>query len=278
MPRKSLDELLPPGQSPYFGMFTAGRCGYTIDEVISHCTMNGIPLRDKDIRAWQDGEYKHIVAQSMFEQRLAEARNKPGSRINPVNKVDAVTVLPTLQFSRQSEFDTMGLEDFPKLPDGWHGCERRFFPCTPDNRPMMQWGWRPGFEPNLMLRCDAEALSPVHWVGMNMLYQTFIVMDIDGVGHGTRDEEVIRFGNGFRDYTMTLEDPRKQGSFHLYFRTDRLIPVKHFPHAKLDLMGNAVNAAVYFKNKVSNGMPVAMLTPDIWDAMQRYQISRREGR
>ena len=32
MPRKSLDELLPPGQSPYFGMFTAGRCGYTIDE------------------------------------------------------------------------------------------------------------------------------------------------------------------------------------------------------------------------------------------------------
>ena len=57
--------------------------------------------------------------------------------------------------------------------------------------------------------------------------------------------------------------------------TDRLVPVKHFPHAKLDLMGNAVNAAVYFKNKVSNGIPAAELTPQIWDAMQRYQVSRK---
>lgn len=140
---------------------------------------------------------------------------------------------------------------------------------------MIQWGWKPNFEPNLMLRKDAEAISPVHWVGQNMLYQNFIVMDIDGVGHGTRDEAVITFGSMFREMTMTLEDPAKPGSFHLYFMTDRLIPVKHFPHAKLDLMGNAVNAAVYFKNKVSNGMSPAMLTSQVWDAMQRYQVSRK---
>lgn len=276
MPRESLDEILPPGQSPYFGMFRAGRLGYSIEEVTSHCTMLGIPLRAKDIQSWQDGAFKHQVNQAIFEQQLADSRRRPGSHINPTGKVAFTPVnLPSLRLVSQPSFDTMRLEDFPLLPPGWRGCERRFFPCTADNKPMMQWGWKPGFEPNLMLRCDAEAISPVHWIGQNMLYQNFIVMDIDGVGHGCIDEKVIAFGNQFRNATMTLEDPRKVGSFHLYFMTDRLIPVKHFPHAKLDLMGNAVNAAVYFKNKVSNGMPVAKLTSQIWDAMQRYQVSRK---
>lgn len=276
MPRESLDEILPPGQSPYFGMFRAGRLGYTIEEVTSHCTMLGIPLRAKDIQSWQDGAFKNQVSQAIFEERLAEERRRPGSRLNPTNKVRDMPVnLPTLRLVSQPSFDGMRLTDFPMLPPGWKGCERRFFPCTPDNRPMMQWGWRPGFEPNLMLRADAEAISPVRWVGQNMLYQNFIVMDIDGVGHGTVDEGVIRFGSQFRELTMTLEDPRKPGSFHLYFMTDRLIPVKHFPKAKLDLMGNAVNAAVYFKNKVSNGIPAMELTPSVWDAMQRYQVSRK---
>lgn len=276
MPRESLDEILPPGQSPYFGMFKAGRVGYSIEEVTSHCTMSGIPLRAKDIQAWQDGAFKAQVSHAMFEQRLAESRRKPGSHINPTNKVTPVaTTLPSLRLMGQPEFDTMRLTDFPRLPRGWHGCERRFFPCTPDNRPMIPWGWKPGFEPNLMLRVDAEAISPVHWVGQNMLYQNFIVLDIDGVGHGTRDEQVIRFGRQYREMTMTLEDPAKPGSFHLYFMTDRLIPVKHFPKAKLDLMGNAVNAAVYFKNKVSNGIPAMELTTEVWDSIQRYQVSRK---
>lgn len=276
MPRESLDNILPAGQSPYFGMFRAGRLGYTIEEVTSHCTMLGIPLRAKDIQSWQDGAFKNQVSQAIFEQRLAESRKQPGSRINPTGRTTRVPIdLPSLKLVDKQSFDNVKLTDFPKLPDGWKGCERRFFPCTPDNRPMMQWGWKPGFEPNLMLRCDAEALSPVHWVGQNMLYQNFIVMDIDGVGHGNIDEQVIAFGNQFKDMTLTLEDPRKRGSFHLYFMTNRLIPVKHFGYAKLDLMGNAVNAAVYFKNKVSNGVEPAELTSQVWDAMQRYQVSRK---
>lgn len=277
MSRESLDEILQHGQSPYFGMFRAGRLGYTIEEVTSHCTANGIPLRAKDIQSWQDGAFKNQVSQAVFEQRLAEGRRKPGSHINPTGMVTAgPTILPSPRIAMQPSFDGMRLEDFPRLPDGWKGCERRFFPCAADNRPMMHWGWRPGFEPNLMLRPDAEAISPVRWVGQNMLYQNFVVLDIDGVGHGCVDERVIEFGNTLRDVTTTYEDPAKRGSFHLYFRTDRLIPVKHFPYAKLDLMGNAVNAAVYFKNKVSNGVPMAELTPQVWDAMQRYQVSRRD--
>lgn len=276
MPREALEDILVYGESPYFGMFKAGRLGYTIEEVTSHCTAHGIPLRAKDIQSWQDGAFKNQVSHAMFEQRLAEMRRTPGSHLNPTGMaVQVPTDLPSLRLASQPSFDTMRLEDFPKLPDGWRGCERRFFPCTADNRPMIQWGWRENFEPNLMLRVDAESISPVRWVGQNMLYQNFVVMDIDGVGHGGVDEEVIRFGTRFRDMTMVLEDPAKRGSFHLYFATDRLIPVKHFPHAKLDLMGNAVNAAVYFKNKKPNGIPPAKLTPEIWDEMQRYQISRK---
>lgn len=276
MPRESLEEILPAGQSPYFGMFKAGRLGYTVEEVTSHCTALGIPLRAKDIQAWQDGAFKNQVANAVFRQRLAEKRSKPGSRLNPVDdRVVVPTALPTLRLAGQPSFDEVRLQDLPRLPKGWKGCERRFFPCSADNRPLMQWGWKPGYEPNLMLRADAAALSPVRWVGQNMLYQNFVVFDIDGVGHGTKDDEVIRFGWQFRELTMTVEDPSKVGSFHLYFMTDRLVPVKHFPHAKLDLMGNAVNAAVYFKNKVSNGVPAMELTPQVWDAMQRYQVSRK---
>lgn len=276
MPREALEDILVYGESPYFGMFRAGRLGYTIEEVTAHCTANGIPLRAKDIQSWQDGAFKNQVSQAMFERQLAERRSTPGSRLNPVGmRISVPTNLPSFQLAGQPVFDTMRLSDFPRLPDGWHGCERRFFPCTPDNRPMIQWGWKAGFEPNLMLRIDAESISPVRWVGQNMLYQNFIVMDIDGVGHGTIDEEVIRFGTQFRDMTMTLEDPRKRGSFHLYFMTDRLIPVKHFPWAKLDLMGNAVNAAVYFKDKKSNGIPPMELTTEVWDALQNYQVSRK---
>ena len=142
---------------------------------------------------------------------------------------------------------------------------------------MLQWGWKHDFTPNLMTRSDAEVLSPVRWVGQNMLYQTFIVMDIDGVGHGCVDEPVIQFGKLFKDRTLCYEDPKKQGSFHLYFKTDRLVPVRHFPHAKLDLMGNAVNAAVYFKNKKGNGLPMLELNENIWNAMMAYQSKRKEN-
>lgn len=271
MPRDSLDSMLVPGQSPYFGMFKAGRNGYSCDEVLAHCSMYGIPLRAKDIQAWQDGFFKYQMSSVLFEEQLAAKRKQPGSRLNPTLKV----TIPSLSME-QRRFDSVRLEDFPKLPDGWKGTERRFFPCTADNRPMCAWGWKENFDPNLMLRADAKVLSPVGWVGQNMLYQTFIVMDIDGVGHGCIDEQVIAFGNRFRNQTMTLEDPAKVGSFHLYFTTNRLIPVKHFPHAKLDLMGNSVNAAVYFKNKVSNGLPAAELTPEIWNEMMKYQLSRKD--
>lgn len=276
--RQSLDEMLPPGQSPYFGMFKAGRNGYSIEECTSHCTRWGIPLRAKDIEAWQDGSFKCQMSNDLFEQELAKARLRPGSHLDPVNKVNPTTLASSHScLVRQTNLEFQNLNNFPLLPKGCKGTGRRFFPCTEDNRPMMSWGWKPGYDPGLMTKTDAKVLSPVGWVGQNMLYQPFIVMDIDGVGHGCIDQQVINFGNQFRNRTLVMEDPNKVGSFHLYWRTDRLIPVKHFPNAKLDLMGNAVNAAVYLKNKQPNGIDMAMLTQDVWQVMLQYVASRKEN-
>lgn len=143
---------------------------------------------------------------------------------------------------------------------------------------MQKWGYSDGYSPTLYEREQAQALSPIGWVGQNIYAQPFIVFDIDGVGHGERDEQVIEFGNRYRNTTETWENPAKPGSFHLYFQTDHQIPISHFAYAKLDLMGNQKNAAVYTKDKVSNGIPRAPLTEDIWQSLQHYLSVRLEQR
>lgn len=250
---EQLDEMFHYGQSPYFNMYKAGLLGIPIDVVSSKLTQIGIPLRAKDIENWQSGMFKHQMnSDPMFK---------------PPAKRETETGVP---------FDNSHLEDFPMFPLSWVGTEKRFFPCTQDNKPMQKWGWSKDFHPQLYTLADAKALSPIGWVGQNMLYQRFIVLDIDGAGHGSYDQKVINFGSKYKDKTMCLEDPVKPGSFHLYFSTDRLIPVRHFPWAKLDLMGNAVNAAVYMKNKQNNGLKMSQLSEEVWQDMLSYQQSRKE--
>ena len=254
---KVLDDNFNDG-SPYYGMYHCGYYGVPFEDCVAKCKRNGIALRSKDIRSYNEGLAKRGMVNLTMNG------------------------LPNVKPSQGMAIKDAKLGDFPKLPIGWVPPERRFFPCTSDNRPMQKWGWKKNddgsvFAPELYLKVDARALSPCGWVGQNMLYQRFIVLDIDGRGHGADDHEVIAFGNQFRDTTFTMEDPAKPGSFHLYFETDRLIPVCHFPWAKLDLMGNAVNAAVYLKTKRSNGLPLRILDDEVWQAMMAYQIGRKEN-
>lgn len=254
--RKILDEMFRPNESPYFKMHSAGKCGIPIDEVIDKLTSIGIPVRAKDIQAWQDGMFKYQMQNDpMFAQNI-----QPNVR-------QTVTGI---------SLDEAKLSDFPMFPQSWLGTERRFFPCTNDNKPMQKWGWSPTYSPQLYDIASAKALSPCGWVGQNMLYQRFIVIDIDGRGHGSEDLETIAWGEQWKDKTWSMEDPSKPGSFHLYFVTDRLIPVRHFPWAKIDLMGNDVNAAVYLKNKIHNGLPMMQLDESIWQSLQEYQNKRKE--
>lgn len=253
--RNYIRKTFSPNESPYFGMYTAGRAGIPIELIAEELRAMGVVIRKKDIANWERG---------MFSSQM-----KINEGYQPSIKVVTETGVP---------FEDSSLSDFPKFPVGWVGTEYRFFPCSAENRPMQKWGWKPGYTPELMKYVDAKALSPIGWVGQNMMYQRFIVMDIDGRGHGADDPQVIAFGNIFKDTTLTYEDETKPGSFHLYFATDRLIPIKHFPHAKLDLMGNADNAAVYFKNKKSNGLPMRELDDTVWKQLMQYQQYRKENK
>lgn len=243
------------GGSPYYAMYHCGYYGVPLEACVEKCRMNGIPLRQKDIRSYQDGAFKRNMGQVL--------NVAPSS----IKLSDVEVGVP---------FEKMRLSDFPLMPQGWTGTERRFFPCTEENRPMQKWGWSRDYTPQLYVKADAKALSPCGWVGQNMLYQPFVVLDIDGRGHGADDLQVIEFGRRFSSTTFTMEDPAKPGSFHLYFATRRLIPVRHFPWAKLDLMGNAVNAAVYLKNKRPNGLEPRELDDEVWGAMMAYVKRRKE--
>lgn len=248
--------LFAQGESPYFGMFAAGCRGIPIEEVLAHLTSIDMPLREKDIRSWQDGNWK-------YRMRTAT------SVLNPILK-DNKTV--------RLESRLLKLNEFKQWPDGWAGTDRRWFPATEENMPMQRWGYKEGMVPDLHTIEQARALSPVGYVGQNIYAQPFIVLDIDGVGHGVADEETIEFGERFKKHTLCYEYWRKPGSFHLYFRTDRVINTAHWPYAKIDLCGNAKNQAVYLKKKQSNGLPMQELTQDIWEEITAYVNHRKEKR
>lgn len=243
--------------SPYFDMFRCGYYGVPFEDCVAKCNMNNIALRQKDINAWNDGRYKR----DMMFLGCSDVVVKQSTSVTPAGILA----------------DDAKLSDFPLIPQNkLSGNKQRFFPCTSDNKPMWKWGYSDNFIPQLYSQQEAQALSPVGWVGQNMYMQPFVVVDIDGVGHGERDESVIKFGRFFEDVTMKMEDPNKPGSFHLYFSTNRLLPVRHWPWAKIDFMGNAVNAAVYLKNKRTNGLMPTELTDNIWSIIQEFQKIRKE--
>lgn len=258
-----VDDLIRPNESPYFAMYKLGLAGCSIEEIVDRAMRICLPLREKDIENWKAGRFRRQMS------------DDGDVDLNPFRKVEATSLRGTVT---GKPFDQSMLDDFALFPDEWIGTSDRFFPCTSENKPMSKWGWKRGFTPMLYDYASARAISPCGWVGQNMLGQRMVVMDIDGVGHGCRDEQVIAFGNLFRDKTMCMEDPAKPGSFHLYFSTDRLIPVRHFPWAKLDLIGNNVNAAAYLKNKVSNGLPMAQLDDRTWKMLMDYQLFRKNQR
>lgn len=245
--------LFAPGESPYFAMFRCGSMGVPVADCILLCQQLNIPLREKDVRSWQEGDWNLQV-------------RRPASVLNPLMKPGYEQCIPIMD-SELTDFDTW--------PHGWTGTGRRWFPCNERNMPMQKWGYSPQYSPNLYEREVAQALSPIRWVGQNLYAQPFIVIDIDGVGHGETDEQVIAFGNQYRNLTETWENPAKPGSFHLYFSTNRQIPISHFPYAKLDLMGNQKNAAVYTKDKVFNGIERRELDDGFWSDLKGYLAGRR---
>jgi len=242
------------GESPYFAMYRAGIHGIPIEEVSSWCLSLGIPLRDKDVRNWKDGRWSYDCKRQQ-------------SVLNPILMSRHAPAAPFLESK---------LTDFPRLPEDWMGTDRRWFPCTAENKPMAKWGYAEDYVPVLYDQASAKALAPTGYVGQNLYAQPLVVIDIDGVGHGEPDGMTIQFGRQFD--TETYENPAKPGSFHLYFWTDRLLPIQHWPFAHIDFMGNARNAAVYMKEKQGNGMPRMFFSQQVLETVQGYIKLRRLGR
>lgn len=247
-----------PGESPYYAMYKAGLAGVDIEEVTRLLYSYGVPVRKKDLENYSRGRFNHDSSYRSNPQR---------SLINPI--------VPTLSLSASVATKPSRLSEFPLWPCTHEPAEERWFPCDENNAPMQRWGYKDGYAPTLYTRDEALALSKCGYVGQNMLGQRFVVIDIDGVGHGDIDYPVISWGMRYKDITESWENPKKPGSFHLYFWTSRKIPVMHFPYAKLDFMGNATNAAVYTKSKRSNNKPRMFLTEDIWQDLMEYVRSRK---
>lgn len=247
----NVEDLFFANQSPYMAMFQAGIKGIPFTECVDYCTRLGLPLREKDARAYSEG---------------ANKRARQGSCLNPIVQTPSLSVKLT----------TTKLADLPSYPYGWTEEHKRWFPCTASNTPMQKWGYKPGSIPTLHTRQEAIALSQTGLVGQNLYAQPIVVIDIDGVGHGDTDTQAIQWGRKYSGITECWENPAKQGSFHLYFTTDRKVPIGHYPYAKIDLMGNATNAAVYTKEKQSNGLPRILLTDEIWLDLQEYIKLRKE--
>lgn len=261
---KIIKELIP-GESPYYPMFRLGCSGIPWEQCRNYCDMRGIPLRPKDLKSWEDG------------MRKRNARFEAGNTINPIAPVTKQELNPIL---------THRLDQFPTWPEGWEGTPHRWFPVNERVFPMIEWGYKStetghdeNFYPQLMTREQATQASPVGWASQNLYGQPIIMVDVDGVGHGPTDLQVINWGNKYRGFTEIWEDPMKQGSFHIYFKTQHVIPIGHFLYANLDVLGNNTNAACHSKNKRPiDQTPMATLTQDIWYDLQTYLLGRKEER
>jgi hypothetical protein len=244
----SWKQLFQANQSPYFAMYTTGLMGVNDIELSDHLDYLHIPYRKKDWDNYHNGIAKRGINSTHGILHLQEP-----------SEVKAPIEYDFSEFEHQD----------------WWGTDRRWFPCNDEGIPLIKWGYAEDYTPELYTEAEAKALSHTGLVGQNLYMQPFIVLDIDGVGHGVCDEQVIEFGNKYRDLTEMWEDPNKPGAFHLYFVTDKIVPTMHFAHAKLDLLGNRCNQVCYKKAKVSNKQTRLEFNAKIWNDIQSYVQERK---
>ena len=121
---------------------------------------------------------------------------------------------------------------------------------------------------------EAVVFPESKYIAECMFGTPYIVFDIDGDHNDVLHPELIRHFYPLTKITHTLAKPSYvQGmptSFHLTFKTDRLIPTKHFTEACIDLLGNKTPQLRYRKNKQWNHVFPAQLTDDLWSYFMDY--------
>lgn len=261
-----------PGQSIYMWMYRQGLQQRPIEDVVMDCILEGHDIRNKDMRNYWNGWYRHDL---YFKHG--------GDACHPD---EGIAGMP----ERLAAYTALDWEDYPEHPYlGKPEVQNCFVPCNGDNRPMVKWGR------GTMTLADARAWPGCVYLAENMKGAQRIVIDVDGDHGGGLDIETIEFFSRWMDLTcchskpelvadwylehegyihMNLHTAELPVSYHLTFGVDRVVPTMHFPAAHVDVIGNRRNSLRYFKNKVYNGLPPLRMTGEIWDEVMDF-IERR---
>jgi hypothetical protein len=153
----------------------------------------------------------------------------------------------------------LNVKDLPM--NVYEQTENRFFPCNDSNKPIVKWG-KECFSLPVVRACKFTK-----YIGENLKHTNTVILDIDG----DHDKEninwnVINYFNNYKKKTQYAQS--RDTSYHLVFRTDRLIPTYHLPF--LDILGNANNQARYYKDKVVYGTKLIEFTQEIVDDIKEY--------
>ena len=136
---------------------------------------------------------------------------------------------------------------------------------------------------------DAKAMRGCVYLAENTKGTRQVIIDCDGDHSSDLDLETILFLSRYMDRTHCLMKPKAlreyeggpdssmPASYHLTFKTDKVIPTMHFPDAHIDLIGNEKNSLRYWKNKKWNGLQPVELTEDIWNDIIGYAERRSNG-
>lgn len=251
-----------PDGSIYLWMYTQGLKGTNINDIIEACRACGKEIRDKDFTNYFNGLHKHVV----------------------IDNTDIFS-FKTSRSSTKSFFD-IRYEDYPEHPFNWDVPEiqDRWVPCNKDNKPMIKWAKK------CMTQDEAESMNDIQYLAENLCGTHMIVIDCDGDHGDGLDLETIDFLYQFSSMTHTLSKPKMcsdyginiprrfydiPASFHLTFAVDHVIPTMHFPIAHIDIIGNKCNSLRYYKNKVSNDLPLLVMNDYIWEELKEF-IANKE--
>lgn len=253
-----MDEV--PSGSIYFWMYTQGLRHIPIQDIYRALHAAGKEIRQKDMDNYWNGWYNSSLYSGAGQVSVFDlCTSVPAHAMRPVKWED----FPTTPFK----------EPLPEVQNRW-------VPCSKENKPLIQWG------NGCMSMADAKAYTNQVYLAENTKGTRQVIFDCDGDHNEELDLETIMFLWKYHDMTHCLMKPKAlreypdgpdsdiPASFHLTFRTDRVIPTMHFPSACIDVIGNEKNSLRYWKNKKWNGLQPAPMTEEVWDDIMAYIETR----
>ncbi len=244
-----------PNESIYFWMYEQGLKHVDLHEIELACLNADKYIRQKDYENYWNGYYR------------SDLYCGPGRDDIWMLKKHRDLAATTKVFEQLSYFE------YPVHPyAGMPEVNNRWVPCNNDNKPMIKWG------NGCMTLADCVAYPGQKYLAENLKGTQMLVIDCDGNHGDPWDWDTIEFLGKFKDITHCIKKPgfMISPSFHLTFRTDRIIPTMHFPYAHIDIVGNRRNSLRYWKNKEWNGKEPVYMTSDIWDVLRDYIKARKE--